>query len=186
MKKRDDRKGESKMMKCGMMATITRYGNCGDIDVEFEDHSVALGRQYYNFNAGTITPDGYIRNCEKRKGEKRIMNCGLEGKIVAYRGADDIDVEFPDKSVKKHAAYGSFVRGHLLPPTHRENYINSKKGTTSIATNGMKMTCIEYIDASCVDIRFEDGTIVRDRRYAEFLSGNIAHPNMKHARRKRA
>ena len=32
-----DRFGETRMMNCGMKATIIRYGNNGDIDVRFED-----------------------------------------------------------------------------------------------------------------------------------------------------
>ena len=32
-----DRLGETRMMKCGMEATIIRYGRYDDIDIRFED-----------------------------------------------------------------------------------------------------------------------------------------------------
>ena len=43
-----DRLGETRMMNCGMEATIIRYGNAGDIDVRFEDGSVVEHKAYGN------------------------------------------------------------------------------------------------------------------------------------------
>ena len=44
-----DRLGETKMMNCGMKATIIRYGVCNDIDVRFEDGAVAKHKLYDPF-----------------------------------------------------------------------------------------------------------------------------------------
>ena len=49
-----DRLGETKMMSCGMKATIIRYGGCNDIDVRFEDGTVVEHKTYDNFKRGVI------------------------------------------------------------------------------------------------------------------------------------
>lgn len=45
MATKTDRLGETRMMNCGMEATIIRYGTCADIDVRFEDETVAVRQQ---------------------------------------------------------------------------------------------------------------------------------------------
>ena len=49
MATKKDRLGETRMMKCGMEATIIRYGGATDIDVRFEDGTVVKNRWYGNF-----------------------------------------------------------------------------------------------------------------------------------------
>lgn len=39
------------------------------------------------------------KNAEKRIGEKRIANNGLEMKIITYRRCDDIDIEFSNGTI---------------------------------------------------------------------------------------
>ena len=50
----ENRLGETRMMNCGMEATIIRYGGATDIDVRFEDESVVVHKAYTNFKRGTI------------------------------------------------------------------------------------------------------------------------------------
>ena len=49
-----NRVGEIQMMNCGMEATIFRYGTCADIDVRFEDGTVAEHKRYDIFRKGEI------------------------------------------------------------------------------------------------------------------------------------
>ena len=44
-----DRLGETRMMNCGMEATIIRYGKYSDIDVRFEDGAVVKHKDYGKF-----------------------------------------------------------------------------------------------------------------------------------------
>ena len=46
--------GETRMMNCGMKATIIRYGKYRDIDVRFEDGAVAKNKAYGEFKRGEI------------------------------------------------------------------------------------------------------------------------------------
>lgn len=54
------------------------------------------------------------------------------------------------------------------------NYIGQK----SQATNGQMMEIIKYVKSSNIDVKFEDGTIVRNKTYGAFKNGNIKNPNV--------
>ena len=49
-----DRKGEVNRAKNGMLMTIIRYGNSSDIDIEFEDGTIAYSKSYDAFKKGKI------------------------------------------------------------------------------------------------------------------------------------
>lgn len=53
-----------------------------------------------------------------------------------------------------------------------------RTGETVDNFQGMKMTIINYPSSSHIDVRFEDGTIVKDRLYHWFQKGKIANPNI--------
>lgn len=50
-------------------------------------------------------------------------------------------------------------------------------GKTSIATNGQKMTITDYNGNANLTIEFEDGVVVYNKTYQQFVSGNIKNPN---------
>ena len=104
------RLGETRMMNCGMEATIIRYNGVHDIDVRFKDGTVAKNKAYGRFKKGTIANP---KNKASRLGETRMMNCGMEATIIRYGGATDIDVRFEDESVVVHKAYTNFKRGTI-------------------------------------------------------------------------
>lgn len=49
-----------------------------------------------------------------RIGEEKIMNCGTKAKIIQYRNAIDIDVEFESGYVSEHKTYGNFISGRIV------------------------------------------------------------------------
>ena len=111
------------MMKCGLEATICRYGSATDIDVQFEDGQVVYHKPYSSFKKGAIAPP-----IDPRKtvhiGEKRMMNCGLESTIIRYGNNQDIDVQFEDGQVVYHKKYNNFIKGAI---THSEFKANKSK-----------------------------------------------------------
>ena len=104
-----DRVGETRMMNCGMEATITRYENNMDIDVRFEDGTVAKRKAYSAFKKGSIVN----QNFNSRLNEAKMMNCGMKATIIRYEGATEIDVRFEDGTVVKHGVYGNFKKGEI-------------------------------------------------------------------------
>ena len=52
-------------------------------------------------------------------------------------------------------------------------------GERIINTQGQIMEIIKYESARCLDVKFEDGTIVKNKAYGEFRKGGISNPNYK-------
>ena len=104
-----DRLGETRMMNCGMKATVIRYGGAKDIDVRFEDGKVAVHKAYSAFKRGKIAN----QNFNPRLGETRMMNCDMEAAIIRYEKYSDIDIRFEDGTVAERKAYGAFKKGEI-------------------------------------------------------------------------
>ena len=173
-----DRLGETRMMNCGMEATIIRYGNAGDIDVRFEDGSVVEHKAYGNFKRGGIVNPNIRAFVKDRLGETRMMNCGMEATIIRYESAKDMDVCFKDGAIVEHRKYDSFKRGEIANPNMKVSAKN-RLGETRMMNCGMEATIIRYGNNTDIDVRFEDGTVVKNRGYGDFKKGTIANPNIK-------
>ena len=104
-----DRLGETRMMKCGMKATIIRYGSATDIDVRFEDGTVVKNRWYGNFKKGEIANPNIKTFTEVRLGETRMMKCSMKATIIRYEKANDINISFEDGKVEEHKTYRAFI-----------------------------------------------------------------------------
>lgn len=93
---------------------IIGYRNNGDIDVKFEDGTVVPHRRYQDFQKGSVRNPNTLKSTNKkniRLGEENISRSGLKIKIVAYRGASDIDVQFEDGSIVTNKTYVNFKKG---------------------------------------------------------------------------
>lgn len=53
----------------------------------------------------------------ERIGEKREMNCGSVGRIIEYRNAEDIDIDFGEGRIARHKKYANFVKGSIRIPS---------------------------------------------------------------------
>ena len=173
----ETRLGETRIMNCGMEATIIRYGGCKDIDVRFEDDTIIKYRQYGEFKKGTIVNQNIKASAENRLGETRMMNCGMEATIIRYGNSRDIDVRFEDGAVAKNKAYGEFKRGKIANPN-----FNPRLGETRMMNCGMEATIIRYENSKDIDVRFEDGKVVGHKAYGAFKRGKIANQNIKASR----
>ena len=173
-----DRLGETRMMNCGMEATIIQYKNAMDIDVRFEDGSVVEHKAYGNFKRGGIVNPNIRAFVKDRLGETRMMNCGMEATIIRYENAKDMDVCFKDGAIVEHRKYDSFKRGEIANPNMKVSAKN-RLGETRMMNCGMKATIIRYGNNGDIDVRFEDRTIAKRKGYGDFKKGKIANPNIK-------
>ena len=169
MATKTNRLGKTRMMNCGMKATIIRYGKAIDIDVRFEDGTVVKHKSYSKFKKGGIANPNIKAS---RFDETRMMSCGIEATIIRYNRCDNINVRFKDGAVVKHRKYREFKKGEIANP----NMKASRLGKTRMMNCGMETTIIRYNTAKDIDIRFEDGTVVEHRTYNSFKNGTIAHP----------
>lgn len=172
-----DRLGETRMMNCGMKATIIRYGGYNDIDVRFEDGKVVVHKAYRAFKRGEIANPNIRAFVKDRLGETRIMNCGMKATIIRYNGVRDIDVRFEDGKVVVHKKYDRFKKGEIANPNTKVSAEN-RLGETRMMNCGMEAAIIRYGGATDIDVRFEDGTVVKHGVYGNFKKGEIAHESL--------
>ena len=171
-----NRLGETWMMNCGMEATIIRYGKYSDIDIRFEDGKVVVHKKYDQFKKGEIANPNMKASAENHLGETRMMNCCMKETIIRYGGFNDIDVRFEDEKVVVHKAYDHFKKGEIANPNIKASAVN-RLGETRMMNCGMKATIIRYGGCNDIDVRFEGGTVVKDRQYKDFKKGKIANQN---------
>ncbi len=170
--KREERIGESRIMKCGRKCTIIDYRRREDIDVQFDDGTIVKNKNYSNYCIGNIA---YPKNYKERIGEIRMMNKGEKCKIIAYHDCLNIDVQFEDGTIVKNKHYDDFVRGRILKVDKITKKTCQKRiGETRIMKNGKKCTIIKYHDSHNIDVQFEDGLVVKNKYYYDFAAGNIA------------
>ena len=169
--------GETRMMNCGMKATIIRYGKYSDIDICFEDGKVVEHKAYDTFKKGSITNPNIKVSAENCLGETRMMKCGMEAIIIRYRKAIDIDVRFEDGIEAVHKTYNSFKKGNIA---HQKTNVSAEArlGETRMMNCGMKATIIRYGNNTDIDVCFEDGTIVEHKTYNSFKKSGIAHRSL--------
>lgn len=169
------RLGETRMMNCGMEATIIRYGRCDDIDVRFEDGTVVEHKTYKAFKKGEIANQNIKAS---RLGETRMMKCGMKVAIIRYGGYNDIDVRFEDGKVVVHKAYDKFKKGSIAHPNTKVS-AKDRLGETRMMKCGMEATIIRYGGCKDIDVRFEDGKVAVHKAYNAFEKGKIANQNIK-------
>ena len=172
-----DRVGETRMMNCGMEATITRYENNMDIDVRFEDGTVAKRKAYSAFKKGSIVN----QNFNSRLNEAKMMNCGMKATIIRYGRYTDIDVRFEDRTIAKRKGYREFKKGKIANPNIKTSAEN-RLGETRMMNCGMKATIIRYENNTDIDVCFEDGVVAKDKTYRAFKKGEIAHESLSQKR----
>ena len=153
----------------GLKMTIVAYRGCTNIDVQFEDGTIVENRIYGNFLKGQIAYP-----MKDRIDETNINNQGLKMTIIAYRNSLDIDVQFEDGTVIENRTYDNFLKGRIANPNYRIN-------ETNINNQGLQMIIIAYRSCTNIDVQFEDGTVIENRTYDNFLKGIIANPNYKNS-----
>ncbi len=111
-----------------------------------------------------------------RTGEININNQGLEMKIVKYKNANNIDVEFiSDGYVKKGVRYDTFISGKIKNPNFKHSTTKNKIGEIGYNNFGSKMIIVEYRNNRDIDVYFPqyDWTF-KNTYYSVFKNGEIS------------
>ena len=160
--------GEENMSKHGQKMKIVAYRSATDIDVQFENGTIVTNKTYRNFQKGTIdNPVGRI-------GESRPSTTGEMMTIIAYRGCHDMDIQFEDGTIVTNKTHQNFMLGEITNPNYMKNL---RLGETNVAKCGLEMKIVEYRSCEDLDVEFEDGVVVKNKRYGDFQKSDIAHPN---------
>lgn len=111
-----------------------------------------------------------------RVGEINYNNQGYKMTIIEYINSKDINIQFEDGVIVEHKRYELFKNGKIAHPNEKKYNFNNRVGEENINNKGFKMTIINYINNNNIDIQFEDGTIVYNKKYCHFKNGKIKHP----------
>ena len=113
-----------------------------------------------------------------RTGEVKKMNCGMNATIIEYVNSHDITIKFEDGEILKHKFYGDFKNGKIDNPNLKTNF-QDRVGTKKKMKCGLYATIIAYRKSSDIDVCFDDGVVVCNRMYQDFVRGEITHPKNK-------
>jgi hypothetical protein len=76
-----------------------------------------LRRLYYgHFKKGKIAHPLSKHKINNHLGETRVMNCGMECKIIKYFKYNNITVQFTDGTIVNNKQYDSFKKGNIKNP----------------------------------------------------------------------
>ena len=150
--------------------TIIAYRSSTDIDVQFENGTIKQHAPYDRFLQGRVAPDNVFE--QRYLGQSRRMNNGLIASIIAYRKSDDIDVEFEDGFVVEHITTQRFYLGTIKHPAVSTQAID-RTGEIRQMNNGMMAKVIGFRNSKDIDVEFENGIVVYNRDYFNFLAGRV-------------
>lgn len=173
--------GKSITATNGQKMTIVGFRDPTDIDVLFEDGTLVEHKGASNFNNGRIRNPNFNPTQNKYIGEKVTATNGQVMTILAYRGKKDIDIIFEDGTIVEHKTLTCFQSGQIRNPNIKRRYCKLKEvpvvGETITAKNGRKMTIVAYRKITDIDVKFEDGTIVKHKPLSDIMSGRVGNPN---------
>ena len=176
------RLNETRLMNNGQSATIISYKSTNNIDVKFEDGTIVRNKRYTAFQTGVIQNPNklIIKKQAERINETRLMNNGQRATIISYKSTNNIDVKFEDGTIVKKRSYKDFRKGYIQNPNNFiTKYHLERINETRLMRNGQRATIISYKSTNNIDVKFEDGTIVKKKRYKSFQNGTIQNPNKK-------
>lgn len=168
---------EQNVMSNGMVGTIIAMRSCQDIVVKFEDGAIAYNKCYGSFKEGSIAHPNATSAAKKeqRLYQSKIMNNGHMATVIEYRGWKNNTVEFDNGEKVYHVKWENFECGKVgLPSSYIKNHI----GERQLQKRGAVAEIISCRDANHIDVRFEDGIIIRNRKYNDFKKGVIGHPKL--------
>lgn len=118
-----------------------------------------------------------IKILKNRVGEKRYNNQNLLMKIIAYYGANHMDVQFEDGYIAKNVTYQNFKKGNILNHNIKQYNTKYEIGEVRVNFQNCKMRLLNYINSRNVIIKFLDeyGCEVKTT-YKSFMNGKTKNP----------
>lgn len=168
---REERIGEKKVMNNGLTAEVIEYRGSHDMDILFEDGGKRTGVSWRDFCIGNIAhPTIHGGNVSQNE---LVLRFYLES--LGF-------VRIPQRSKRSdRVGLERFSTGSVaVPSCYARNHIGDKK----IQNRGNEEAeIIEVKDANHITVKFKDGTIVKDRKYEDFIHGAIGKPGIPQLRR---
>ena len=171
------RLGMTKLMNCGMKATIVEYFDSTDMTVQFEDGYVKKHVLFKAFAKGATTNPNL--NCGKqRTGITKTQSQGFVAKIIEYKDSQNIIVQFEDGEVKK-TCWDTFNKGKVAHPSiaYNKDLKDDVLGKTYRTNCGLSATIIKYTTNRKLTVQFEDGEI-KQTQLNRLEGGYVGHSKL--------
>jgi DNA-directed RNA polymerase subunit RPC12/RpoP len=94
---------------------------------------------------------GYTR--QNREGQEVISNSGQKMKVLHYRKATDIDVQFEDGTIVEHRSYYSFLKGRIRNPNFSAKIKSQPEKEKGTAISSNVLLFFRYIKLSSGDLQ---------------------------------
>lgn len=115
-----------------------------------------------------------------RTDEEKINHQGLKMTIDTYVGANKIKVRFEDGYVTGWEIYSRFKSGEISNPYFKDGKLLTRRemakkiiGEVKKNALGQEVKIIGFRDFDDIDVRIEDGTVVKGITYREFKKGTL-------------
>lgn len=201
--KASERIGVESTSRDGKRAQVVSYSTCENFIIRFCDGKEMKLKNWRYFIEGNFNYEKHFkapRNREERIGEKKVMNNGLTAEVIEYRGSHDMDILFEDGGKRTGVSWRDFCIGSIAHPTIPGGNVSQRFSTGSVAVpscyarnhigdkkiqnrGNEEAEIIEVKDANHITVKFKDGTIVKDRKYEDFIHGAIGKPGIPQLRR---
>lgn len=120
----------------------------------------------------------------KRLGETQLAANGLRIKIITYRNANDLDIQFEDGVIVKHKTYRLFKKGHIKHPSHssfsqnRQKTIQNRLGLTANMHCGetCKILWINPKNTDQITVQFTQTKQKVNTTFHNFLNQTVKDP----------
>ena len=132
MHKATERVGEIGCNKYGWEMKIINWNGYDDIDIEFTyDGLIKEHVSYNDFKKGTISHPKYS-NINEDELQERLNTViktkdGHTGRIINYRNASDIDIEFEDGEILYHKSFSNIKSGRVGYPKYGKFNVDIKR-----------------------------------------------------------
>ena len=165
--------GKQVKAKNGMMMKCIAYHDSNNITIQFENGCIREKVRVTEFLRGLVREDKALKyvGMKIRAYNGQLMEC------IEYFDSTNITIQFEDGVIVRNKAVGSFIKGQIRNPNLKR--ISNKKedhtGEVSYTNTGYLITIAEYIDASNIIVKFEDG-LTKRTDLASFRKGKISYP----------
>lgn len=181
LSKGENRIGTKIMQASGQNAVCVKYNSSTDIVVRLDNGNL-IPTTWKTFSKGLLKATEDTRS---RVGQKKMQNCGRMLTCIAYRTATDCDFQFEDGKIMPHRRWDEFSRGAIAYVIKTDTLNRNKEervGVTIRQRSGLNLTCIAYRNTSDCDFQFEDGKVVKHRKWSAFTARTIGRTDQEESR----
>lgn len=165
--------------KEGYKMWLHEWRNFNDIDIEFEDGTIVYNKDYPTLTQLSIRHPKY--GCLPKEKLLKLESLDAIKKVLYYRNKQDMDVEMYDGTICKHTTlalcFGKLSKKYSAT-TLSEKEIEYRMSLI-VEINGRRVHIKEFRSSVDIDLEFDDGVIIKNKTYHQFINKKFKHPKDK-------